>query len=92
MTSSIGLPPVALRPSSSSSGAYSGFCTAFRISDGLVVASCGLYCASWLEVAGVGHHGGVLLELVELVHAAIIGSAPRPGRRGAHGASRVFSP
>ncbi len=33
----------ALAMAFSSSGRYSGFCTAFRISDGLVVASCGVY-------------------------------------------------
>jgi len=32
-----------------SSGAYSGFCTALRISDGLVVASCGWNWASCLK-------------------------------------------
>ncbi len=48
MTSSSGLPACFFTPSSSS-GRYSGFCTALRISDGLVVASCGLEALSCLK-------------------------------------------
>lgn len=47
-TSSSGLPRCAATVSFSS-GAYSGFCTALRMSEGLVVASCGWNAANCLK-------------------------------------------
>lgn len=36
-------------PPRPAAGAYAGCCTAFRIRLGLVVASCGAYCASYMR-------------------------------------------
>ena len=52
---------------SANSGAYSGCCTALRINDGLVVASRGVKLRHLFEVAGVGHDGGELFKLCQLV-------------------------
>ena len=46
---------------------YSGICAALKMSEGLVVASCGANCLMRREIAGVGDDGGEFLELVELV-------------------------
>ena len=58
---------------SATSDLYASLPTAFRISDGLVVASCGLNALHRLEVAGVGDDGRVLLQLFELVHGLFRG-------------------